>query len=140
MLFKLISDGKQTWVELDGKKLDSAVTGVSFKTELDYDEKRKTTASIDLDLTKREYETHAFVDAKPGEFVDVVRRMEQCTDQLEQIKGAADEIKWQLYRAFDGTAGDIKPEEIIEDLNNRSKRIKEFNYMVSERIRAQEDN
>ena len=140
MLFKLISDGKQTWVELDGKKLDSAVTGVSFNTELDYDGKRKTSASIDLDLTKREYETRAFVDAKPGEFVDVVRRMEQCTDQLEQIKNAADEIKWQLYRAFDGTAGDIKPEEIIEDLNNRSKRIKEFNYMVSERIRAQDDN
>lgn len=90
MLFKLISDGRNTMVELDGKNLGSAVTGVSFKTEVDYDGKRHTTASLDLDLSPEGYEKHAFVDAKPGEFVETVKRWERLTDEFKKSEDAAD--------------------------------------------------
>lgn len=124
MLFKLISDGKNTRVELDGKNLGSAVTGVAFKTEVDYDGKRHTTASIDLDLSPAGFEKHAFVDAEPGEYVETVKRWERLADEHKKAEDAADEVKWQLTRAFDGTAGSITPNKILNDIKANSEEIK----------------
>ena len=54
MLFKLVSDGRQTVVEIDGQRLGSAVTGVSFSHEITGNEP-VVTAHVDFDLTKGIY-------------------------------------------------------------------------------------
>lgn len=124
MLFKLISDGKSTKVELDGKTLGNAVTGVEFKSEVDYDGKRRVTASIDLDLTRQGYEKHVFEDAKPGEFVDTVQRFERLANEHKVAEDAANAVRWQLTRAFDGNAGEVTPGCIVADLAARTEYIK----------------
>ena len=122
MLFKLISNGRNTFVELDGKMLGNAVTGVTFSHNMNGGE-RDIRASIELDLTERAYETRAFVDAKPGEFAEKARRMETLGEQYKETKDASDKVKWQLWRAYEGSAGEVKPEDIIGDIENRSKYI-----------------
>lgn len=124
MLFKLISDGRHTWVELDGKNLGNAVNGVSFQTKVDSNGKANTTASIDIDLTERTYETHAFEDVNPGDFTDIVRRWERSENECKVMKKAADTVKWQLSRVFDNAVdGAVTPESIMNDLAERTARI-----------------
>ena len=71
MFFKLFSDGRQTVVEMDGKRLGSAVTGVSFTHD-----GNDVTAHIDFDLTKGLYERPCFIDAEPGDFADMIKQRE----------------------------------------------------------------
>lgn len=123
MLFKLVSDGRYTRVEIDGKMLGPGVTGVSFSHAMEGAE-HHVTAHFDLDLTKGDIKRPVFEDAKTGEFGKILASFERGEKLLKQQEEAKDTIAWQIYRANDGTAGGETAQDIINQINERTERYK----------------
>lgn len=96
MLFKLISDGQHTKVELDGKQLGNSMTGVSFSHKREGNE-TKILAHIDLDLTST-FEKDFVLDAEPTDFSKINDRYEESERIRRQTRAVACEEELRLLR------------------------------------------
>ena len=100
MLFKLVSDGRTTHVEIDGKRLGSAVTGVSFSHTMNGKE-RDIRANIDLDLSDKGSEKGFIEDSMPGAFEAMTQRLEKLLAEEQQCKEAARTAEWECHKALE---------------------------------------
>lgn len=128
MLFKLISDGQHTVVELDGKRLGNSMTGVSFSHQREGNE-IQVLAHIDLDLT-RTFEKDFVRDAEPDDFTIVNENFEQCERIRRQRKIAANETERRMFREAETAeaceaSARITPnaKEMIDKINQRVQKL-----------------
>ena len=78
MLFELISDGLNTRIELDGKRINGChLVNFAHRRDKDGNDCRVT---LELDLSRQQgqdfRECHVFEPAEPGEFIELVQKYE----------------------------------------------------------------
>ena len=128
MLFKLISDGQHTVVELDGKRLGNSMTSVSFSHQREGNE-IQVLAHIDLDLT-RTFEKEFVRDAEPDDFTIVNETFEQSERIRRQSKIAANETERRMFREAEEAEACEAParitpngKEMIDKINQRVQKL-----------------
>ena len=86
MLFKLISNGKNTVIELDGQEV-YGMSGISFRHEVDQQGKKSCKVALEFDITantaKEAADKHLFEAAKKGEFCERVALWERMFEDPE---------------------------------------------------------
>ena len=88
MLFKLVSNGNTTQVEMDGKQFND-LTAVSFSHRRDGSDYNDCRVTLEFNITAKSNEDvlreHVFEDVKPGEFADRLKNYERAFEDPETI-------------------------------------------------------